>query len=68
MGTAAGLNSFGFHASKTTAMKMTRIENRVRYDGSKLHYPSGLTDEEWALVEPLISAGGGKRTVSCGRW
>ena len=29
-------------------------ENRGRYDRSKLRYPSDLTDEEWALVEPLI--------------
>jgi transposase len=45
---------------------MWTIENRGRYDRSKLRYPSDLTDEEWALVEPLIPAGkrgGGKRTV-----
>jgi transposase len=42
-------------------------ENRGRYDRSKLRYPSDLTDEEWALVEPLIppaKRGGGKRTVN----
>ena len=42
-------------------------ENRGRYDRSKLRYPSDLTDEEWALVEPLISPakrGGNRRTVS----
>lgn len=42
-------------------------ENRVRYDRSKLRYPSDLTDEEWALVRPLIPAakrGGNKRTVN----
>ena len=41
-------------------------ENRGRYDRSKLRYPSDLTDEEWAIVEPLIppaKRGGGKRTV-----
>jgi len=41
-------------------------ENRSRYDRSKLRYPSDLTDEEWGLIEPLISPakrGGGKRTV-----
>ena len=41
-------------------------ENRGRYDRSRLRYPSDLTDEEWALVEPLISPakrGGNKRTV-----
>lgn len=45
---------------------MWTIENRGRYDRSKLRYPSDLTDEEWAVVEPLIPAGkrgGGKRTV-----
>lgn len=45
---------------------MWRIENRGRYDRSKLRYPSDLSDEEWAIVEPLIPAGkrgGGKRTV-----
>ncbi len=33
---------------------------------SRLRYPSDLTDEEWALVEPLITPakrGGNKRTV-----
>ena len=42
-------------------------ENRGRYDRSKLRYPSDLTDEEWALVAPLIPAakrGGNKRTVN----
>ena len=41
-------------------------ENRARYDRSKLRYPSDLTDEEWALVEPEIpraKRGGNKRTV-----
>ena len=41
-------------------------ENRNLYDRSKLRYPSDLTDEEWALIEPLIppaKRGGGKRTV-----
>ena len=31
-------------------------ENRGRYDRSRLRYPGDLTDEEWALVEPLIAA------------
>ena len=42
-------------------------ENRGRYDRSRLRYPSDLTDEEWALVEPLIppgKTGGGKRRVN----
>ncbi|MEH2561686.1 transposase [Bradyrhizobium sp. AZCC 2289] len=41
-------------------------ENRGRYDRSRLRYPSDLTDEEWALVKPLIASakrGGNKRTV-----
>ena len=41
-------------------------ENRGWYDRSKLRYPSDLTDEEWALVGPLIppaKRGGNKRTV-----
>ena len=41
-------------------------ENRARYDRSGLRYPSDLTDEEWALIEPLIppaKRGGGKRSV-----
>ncbi len=41
-------------------------ENRGRYDRSRLRYPSDLTDEEWALVKPLIppaKRGGNKRHV-----
>jgi len=41
-------------------------ENRSFYDRSKLRYPSDLTNEEWALIEPMIppaKRGGGKRTV-----
>ena len=41
-------------------------ENRARYDRSKLRYPSDVTDEEWALVAPVIppaKRGGNKRTV-----
>ena len=40
--------------------------NRGRYDRSRLRYPSDLTDEEWALVEPLIrpaKRGGNRRHV-----
>jgi len=46
---------------------MWTIENRARYDRSKQRYPSDLSDEEWALVEPLIppgKRGGGKRKVA----
>jgi transposase len=42
-------------------------ENRGRYDRSKLRYPSDLTDEEWALIGPLIppaKKGGNKRTIN----
>jgi len=45
---------------------MWTAENRPRYNRDKLRYPSDLTDDEWALVEPLIppgKRGGGKRTV-----
>ena len=41
-------------------------ENRTLYDRSQLRYPSDLTNEEWALVEPMIppaKRGGGKRTA-----
>ena len=41
-------------------------ENRARYDRSRLRYPSDLTDEEWALIAPLIppaKRGGNRRTV-----
>src|SRR5919202_4518749 len=40
--------------------------NRPRYDRSKLRYPSDLTDEEWAIIAPLIpraKRGGNKRTI-----
>jgi len=39
---------------------------RKQHAPCKGRYPSDLTDEEWALIEPLIPAakrGGGKRTV-----
>ena len=41
-------------------------ENRPRYNRDHLRYPSDLTDEEWARLEPLIppaKPGGGKRRV-----
>ena len=46
--------------------EMWTLENRPRYDRSKLRYPSDLTDEEWALIRPPIppaKKGGNKRTV-----
>ena len=45
---------------------MWTVENRVRYDRSKLRYPSDLTDKEWALASteiPRAKRGGNKRTV-----
>ncbi|MFC7453372.1 transposase, partial [Insolitispirillum peregrinum] len=42
-------------------------ENRRVYERRGLRYPSDLTDEEWALVEPLIppaKRGGRRRTVN----
>ncbi len=33
---------------------MWTVENRARYDRSKLRYPTDLTDAEWALVRPLL--------------
>lgn len=45
---------------------MWTSENRVRYDRSKLRYPSDLTDEEWAHIAPLIPParrGGNRRHV-----
>jgi transposase len=41
-------------------------ENRLKYDRSRLRYPRDVTDEEWALVAPLIppaKPGGNKRTI-----
>src|SRR3984893_12236771 len=32
-------------------------KNRGRYDRNMLRYPSDLTDDEWAHVEPLIPLG-----------
>ena len=45
---------------------MWTAKNRGRYDRSKLRYPSDLTDDEWAHVEPMIlpaKRGGNKRHV-----
>ncbi len=39
-------------------------ENRAKYNRDHLRYPSDLTDDEWAHVEPFIppaKPGGGKR-------
>jgi hypothetical protein len=43
---------------------MWTSKNRGRYDRSALRYPSDLTDDEWAFIEPLIPParrGGNKR-------
>jgi transposase len=45
---------------------MWTTENRSLYSRSGLRYPSDLTDDEWALVEPMIppaKRGGRNRTV-----
>ena len=45
---------------------MWTAENCARYDRSKLRYPSGLINEEWALAReeiPHARRGGTKRTV-----
>src|SRR3954463_4189038 len=45
---------------------MWTVEQRQIYDRTGLRYPSDLTDEEWALVEPFIppaKRGGRKRPV-----
>lgn len=41
-------------------------ENRGRYDRSKLRYPGDVTDEEWALIAPLIPAGQARRQKAHG--
>ena len=45
---------------------MWTVENRRRYDRGGLHYPSDLTDDEWALVGAFIrpaKRGGNRRHV-----
>ena len=45
---------------------MWTTENRGRYDRSRLRYPTGLTNDEWSLIGPLIPPAkwnGNKRTV-----
>ncbi len=45
-------------------LPMWTQENRPRYNRDHLRYPSDLTDEEWAVIAPLIPPprpGGGKR-------
>ena len=35
---------------------MWTVENRARYDRSKLRYPSDLTDDEWTLAKAEVPA------------
>src|SRR3954469_8844420 len=42
-------------------LPMWTIENRARYDRSKLRYPSDLTDEEWSHVGAVHPAGQARR-------
>ena len=45
---------------------MWTTKNRARYERNHLRYPSDLTDEEWALLEPQIPPakhGGRRREV-----
>jgi hypothetical protein len=46
------------------------VENRARYNWSKLRYPSDLTDEEWALAKteiPRAKRGGQQADCECAR-
>ena len=45
---------------------MWTTENRSRYDRSKLRYPSDLSDEEWAVIKPLVPAGQERREQADG--
>lgn len=41
-------------------------QNRAKYNRDHLRYPSDVTDDEWAVIAPLIppaKRGGGKRRV-----
>ena len=45
---------------------MWSLENRRRHDRSKLRYPNDMTDDEWALIKPLIppaKRGGQRRHI-----
>jgi len=47
---------------------MWTSENRLRYERRAMRYPSDLKDEEFALVEPLITPakrGGRRRRWRC---
>ena len=40
-------------------------ENRAKYNRDHLRYPSDLTDEEWALVEPFIPPDASTLPTNC---
>ena len=44
---------------------MWTVENRARYDHSKLRYPSDLTDQEWSLAKREIPRA---KRGECGAW
>lgn len=46
---------------------MWTVENRARYDRSKLRYPSDLTDDEWALAKPYIPRQAWRQQADGGR-
>ncbi len=46
---------------------MWTVANRARYDRNGLRYPSDVTDDEWAVLKPLIpkaKRGGNRRHVN----
>src|SRR5215467_5931138 len=54
----------GAHLDSREGPPLWTDKNRAKYDRDHLRYPSDLTDDEWAYVEPLIPParrGGGKR-------
>ena len=60
------LESLGFDGAHldSRGLPLWTDKNRAKYDRDHLRYPSDLTDDEWACVEPLIppaKLGGGKR-------
>src|SRR5882762_2398977 len=46
---------------------MWTTKNRVRYNRDQVRYPSDVTEEEWAMIAPLIPAarrGGRQRSIN----